>query len=64
MNKIDMKGYVISADKEMLRRMKMAPVSGKQIKVQRRILESQIPEAPTDPIMTNATALQEAVGIA
>ena len=63
MNKIDMKGYIISADKEMLIRMRMAPVSSKQSKIQRRILESQIPEAPTNPIMTNATALQQAVGV-
>ena len=63
MNKIDMKGYIISADKLMLRRMRMAPVSGKQSKVQRRILESQLPKAPTDPIMSNATALEQAVGI-
>jgi hypothetical protein len=63
MNKIDMKGYIISADKLMLRRMRMAQVSGKKIKVQRRILESQLPEAPTDPTMSNATALEQAVGI-
>ena len=64
MNRIDMKGYIIAADKAMLRRMRMAPVSGKQNKIQRRLLESQIPEAPADSIMTNATALQQAVGIA
>ena len=64
MNRIDMKGYIIAADKAMLRRMRMAPVSGKQNKIQRRLLESQIPEAPADPITTNATALQQAVGMA
>ena len=63
MNKIDIKGYIISADKLMLRRMRMAPLGGKQSKVQRQILDSQLPEAPAGPVITNSTALQPAVGV-
>ena len=55
--------YVIAADKLMFRRLRMAPLSGKRSKGQRRILESQLHEEPTGLVMSHATALQQAVGV-
>ena len=59
-----MKSYIFAAGKAMLRTMRMASLSGKQSKGQQKYLASQISEAPTDPIMSDATALQQASGLA
>ncbi len=52
MNKAGLKGIIVSADNDMFTAMQLTPLSGKTNKVQQRLLEASIPEAPTGKLVS------------
>lgn len=59
MNKAGLKGIIVSADDDMFTAMQLTPLSGRTNKVQQRILEASIPEAPTGELVSNNSTTVE-----
>ena len=60
MNRAGLKGILVSADNDMFTAMQLTPLSGKTNKVQQRLLEASIPEAPTGELVsTNSTNIDK-----
>ena len=64
MNKAGLKGIIVSADDTMFTAMRLTPLSGKTNKVQQRILEASIPEAPTGELSDNSTSVKKSQQVA
>jgi hypothetical protein len=52
MNRAGLKGIIVSTDDAMFTAMQLTPLSGKTNKVQQRLLEASIPEAPTGELVS------------
>ena len=52
MNKVGLKGVLVSADDDMFTALQLTPLSGRTNKVQQRFLEASIPEAPTGELVS------------
>ena len=61
MNKAGLKRIIVSADDAMFTAMRVTSLSGRTKKVQRKILEESIPEAPTGELSDNSTTIPKTV---